>query len=79
MINKILNEWRGIATFHIVIPVWDRRTRRRLQLETKHGYHNIENLIKHSIAHSVIDKFEFYNGIDNKIHYLREPVHYIKI
>lgn len=79
MINKILNEWRGIATFHIILPVWDSRTRRRLQLETKHGFYEIENLIDKSIEHSVIDKFEFYNGIDNKTSYLKDPVHYIKI
>ena len=79
MINKILNEWRGIAAFHIVIPVWDRRTRRRLQMDTKYGSHEIEKLIDQSTEHSVIDKFEFYNGINNKISYLIDPVHYIKI
>ena len=79
MIHKILNEWRGIATFHIILPVWDRKTRRRLQLETKHGFYDIEKLIDQSTEHNVIDKFEFYDGINNKIHYLKEPVHYIKI
>jgi hypothetical protein len=79
MIRKILDEWKGKATFYVVIPVWDRKTRDELKLKKYPDLPEIGELISQSEEHKVVHKFPFYNGILEKKVYLKDPIHMMKL
>lgn len=79
MIRKILDEWKGKATFYVVIPVWDRKTRNELGLKQYPDLPEIQELITYADHHEVVHKFPFYNGVNGKKVHLKDPVHVMKL
>ncbi len=77
MIRQILDNWKEKATFYVVIPVWDRKTRDELGLKRYPDIPEIGELIAQSSHHEVIHKFPFYDGIHGKKVHLRDPVHFM--
>ena len=78
-IQKILGEWKDTATFYVVLPIWDCKTRKELNLRYYECVYDIIELINNAKEHNIINKFSFYDGINNKEHFLKDPVHIIKI
>lgn len=80
-IRKILDEWLDKATFYVVIPVWDCRTRKRLGLKLYNECApEIVELIEKSKYHKVVDNFLFYDGVGRADYYMTKiPIHIIKI
>ena len=79
MIRQILGPWKGKATFYVVIPVWDRKTRDELRLKRYPDIPEIGDLIAASVQHEVVHKFPFYDGIHGKMVHLRDPVHFVEM
>ena len=77
-IRKILDEWKDKATFYVVIPVWDTKTRKELGLKEYSDFPEINELISKANEH-VVTKLPFYDGIGDKKVNLKDPVHVIKI
>jgi hypothetical protein len=75
--RKIIDDWKGKATFYVVIPVWDRKTRDELGLKRYPDIPEISELIAASTHHEVVHKFPFYDGIHGKKVHLRDPVHVV--
>ena len=78
-IHQILGPWKGKATFYVVIPVWDRKTRDELGLKKYPDLPEIGDLIAASTHHEVVHKFPFYDGVHGKKVHLRDPVHLVGI
>lgn len=78
-IRKILDEWKGKATFYVVIPVWDRKTRKELGLKQYPDLPEIQELIAASEYHEVSHTFPFYDGVHGKKVHLKDPVHVMKL
>ena len=80
-INKILHEWKNIAFFWVVIPVWDTASRVKHNLPlTYSDFPEITTLLNDdNCAFATIQNLNFYNGIDNKMINLHDQVHIILI
>lgn len=78
MIRQILDKWKDVATFYVVIPVWDNTTREKLGLKKYPDFPEITELIEHAKEHSV-RHIPFYDGITQRTVELKDPVHIIKI
>ncbi len=77
-IRKILDEWKDWCTFYVVIPVWDHETRQKLNLSKYPDFPEISELISFAKEHRV-ERIPFYDGINDKKVYLKDPVHIIRI
>jgi hypothetical protein len=75
--KKIL-EWKDKASFYVVLPVWDRKTRHALGLPRYADLPEINTLIEASTSAEIV-KLPFYDGITNKKVILKEPVHVIVV
>jgi len=78
-IRKILDEWLDKAVFHIVIPVWDIKTRRLLGLKEYSDLPEINELYSKCKKYKLMTRFEFYDGINDRPSFLSDPVHYFII
>lgn len=80
-IRKILDEWLGVATFWVVIPVWDCRTRKRLGLKIYNECApEIVELIEKAKYHKLVNNFLFFDGVTRKDYIMEKvPIHVIKI
>lgn len=78
-IRKILDEWLGKASFWVVIPVWDKKTRKELRLKEYPDFPEINELAEKSIKAEVVHKFLFWDGIENKNIHLKDPIWVIHI
>jgi hypothetical protein len=78
-IRKILDEWKDIATFYVVIPVWDCKTRKELKLTKYSCFYDIQDLISNAKEYKLAERFPFFDGIHNKEVALKDPIHVIKI
>lgn len=74
---KKIIEWKTRADFVVVLPVWDKKTRDELKLPKQPDLHEIQDLIAISDEHRVYENLPFYDGINNRIVYLKDPVHVI--
>ena len=78
--RKILDEWIDKATFYVVIPIWDCKTRDEKNLQIYNCLYDIVDLINHAKEHKVYENFPFWDGINQRKHFLKEKyVHVIKI
>jgi hypothetical protein len=78
--RSILDKWLDKATFYVVIPIWDCKTRDEKNLKSYNCLYDIVDLINHAKEHKVYQNFPFWDGIHQQKHYLKEPyVHVIKI
>ena len=77
-IRQILDKWLGMATFYVVIPVWDSATREKLGLKKFPDFPEITELIENAREHSV-KHIPFYDGIAHRNVDLKDPVHIVRI
>jgi hypothetical protein len=84
--RKILDTWRGKATFYVVIPAWDCKTRDELTMsDMKTCYPDIVELIENADEYKLYRDFPFYNGIERRDYSFKKdrkkdvPIHVIKI
>lgn len=75
--KKVL-EWKGKCKVYVVIPVWDKPTRRKLGLKEYADIPEIGELISKAEKTDVV-KLPFYDGIHNKTAHLKDPVHVIEV
>ena len=78
-IRKILDEWLDKAVFHIVIPIWDNKTRKKLGLKEYSDIPEIIELRSKCKEYKLIHNFEFYDGINDTPAFLKDPIHYFMI
>lgn len=84
--RQILDKWLGKATFYVVIPGWDCKTRDELKLQDMRTcYPDIVELIENAKEHKLYRDFPFFNGITRKDYSFKKdrkkevPIHVIKI
>jgi hypothetical protein len=74
-LQNILTKWSE-SNFIVVVPVWDKTSRKKLGLNEYDDLSEITEMIKkYGRHHKIIKNFPFYNGIDNKNIILKDPVH----
>lgn len=78
-IRKILDEWIRVASFWVVIPVWDKKTRKELRLKEYPDFPEINELVTKAKKAEVIKNFLFWDGINNRDVHLKDPVWVINI
>lgn len=77
--RTILDKWLGQATFYVVIPVWDCKTRDKLKLKPYECVYDIVDLINHAKEYKLYEKFPFWDGVQQKDATITNYVHMIKI
>lgn len=84
--RQILDKWRGKATFYVVIPGWDCKTKDELKMQDNRTcYYDIRELIENAKEYKFYKDFPFYNGITRKDYSFQKdrkktvPIHVIKI
>ena len=78
--RKILDEWLDQATFYVVLPIWDCKTRDEKKLKSYNCLYDIVDLIEHAKEHKIYEHFPFWDGVHQKTHHLPEKyIHVIKI
>lgn len=82
--RQILDKWRGKATFYVVIPAWDCKTRDELKMsDMRTCYYDIVELIEKADDYKLYKDFPFYNGIERRDYSLKKdrgkdvPIHVI--
>lgn len=75
--NKII-ELKGKATFYVILPVWDRKTRKELGLKQYADLPEIQELIAVSRI-AEVTSLPFYDGIHQREILLKDPVHVIVV
>lgn len=74
-IEKLL-EWKDKSKFIVILPVWDKKTRSELKLKGYPDLPEIRQLIDNSDS-STVENIPFYDGLNNKKVFLKDPVHII--
>jgi hypothetical protein len=77
--RTILDKWLDEATFYVVIPVWDCKTRDELKLRPFDCMYDIVDLIDHAKEYKLYERFPFWDGINQKDATISNYVHVIKI
>lgn len=77
--RTILDKWLDEATFYVVIPVWDCKTRDKLKLKPYECMYDIIDLINHAKEYKLYEKFPFWDGIHQRNANIANYVHMIKI
>lgn len=74
-LEQILTKWSE-SNFIIIVPVWDTMSRKKLGLKEYTDIPELTELIKkYGKNHKIIKKFPFYNGVDDKDVFLKDPIH----
>jgi len=75
---KKIIEWKGLAKFIVVIPVWNKTHRKKLNYSLQEDLPELDELIKYSEKHDIVN-LPFYDGINNKSVTLKDMVHVIHV
>jgi hypothetical protein len=78
--RQILDKWLNKATFYVVIPAWDCKTRDEKKLKSYNCVYDIADLIRNAKEYKLYERFPFWDGINQKEVNLKDVyIHVIKI
>jgi len=78
--RQILDKWLDKATFYVVIPAWDCKTRDERKLKPFNCIYDIVELIDNAKEYHIYSKFPFWDGMKQKDVVLKDVlIHVIKI